>query len=286
MSASDLTGALTLITPEVVRAALQYVRKGLVVSLAHTLENGMPIPDFHGPYVMTTHRTVEGTLRLFEGLNKNRLGSVVCRYELADHTGTHLDALNHASEGYEMYAGLDARDITTDTGTLKLGVDTLPPIVTRGVLLDFPSHYGVDMLDEEYEIQAEEVRGLLERYGVTLRRGDAVLFYTGFSKLWMKDNPKYLGYAPGVGEACAEWLAAQKISVAGSDTSSFDVVKKKSEKLFPCHQILIKRNGIPLVENLRLEELSKTGVHEFLFICTPLKFKGGAGSPVTPIAVY
>ncbi len=286
MFSEDPIGALSLITPEGVRAALRYVKKGMVVSLAHTLENGMPVPDFHGPFVMTTHRTVEGTLRLYEGSNKNRLGSVVCRYELADHTGTHLDALNHASEGYEMHAGLDARSITTDTGTLKLGVDTLPPIVTRGVLLDFPGHYGVDMLDEEYEIRAEEVRSLLEKHAITLRWGDAVLIYTGFSKLWMRDNAKYLGYAPGVGEACAEWLAAQRISVAGSDTSSFDVVKRKSEKLFPCHQILIKRNGIPLVENLKLEELSKAGVYEFLFVCTPLKFKGGAGSPVSPIAIY
>jgi kynurenine formamidase len=165
-------------------------------------------------------------------------------------------------------------------------VDTLPPIVTRGVLLDFPSYYGIDTLDEEYEIRAEEVCGLLERYRLTLRRGDAALIYTGFSKYWMKDNAKYLGYAPGVGEACAEWLAAQKISIAGSDTSSFDVVKRNSEKLFPCHQILIKRSGIPLVENLKLEELARSGVYQFLFVCSPLKFKGGAGSPVTPIAVY
>ncbi|PSN95064.1 hypothetical protein B9Q06_07070 [Candidatus Marsarchaeota G2 archaeon ECH_B_2] len=286
MSTDELIGALSNITPEEVKGALQCVRRGLVVSLAHTLENGMPVPDFHGPFVMTTHRTVEGTLRLFEGSNKNRLGSVVCRYELADHTGTHIDALNHVSEGYEMYAGLDARDITTDTGTLRLGVDTLPPIVTRGVLLDFPSYYGIDTLDEEYEIRAEEVCGLLERYRLTLRRGDAALIYTGFSKYWMKDNAKYLGYAPGVGEACAEWLAAQKISIAGSDTSSFDVVKRNSEKLFPCHQILIKRSGIPLVENLKLEELARSGVYQFLFVCSPLKFKGGAGSPVTPIAVY
>ncbi|MEM0120901.1 MAG: cyclase family protein [Thermoprotei archaeon] len=279
-------GALSFISPEVVLSAIQNVRKGEVLSLAQTLENGIPVPDFHGPFVMTTHRSVEGTLHLFEGINNNRLGSVVCRYELADHTGTHLDALNHASEGYEMYAGFDAREIVTDTGTLRLGVHTLPPIVTRGVLIDLPGYYGVDMLDEEYEIKPGEIQAVLAKHGVTLKRGDAALINTGFSKLWMKDNARYLGYPPGVGEDSAEWLAAHKISVAGTDTSSFDVVKRKSDKLYPCHQILIKRNGIPLIENLKLEELCKVGVYEFLFICAPLKFKGGAGSPVTPIAVY
>jgi kynurenine formamidase len=282
----DQEGALSILTPETVKEALRLVRRGVVVSLSHDLEPGIPVPDFHGPFTMTTHRTVEGTLRLFGDRNKNRLGSVVCRYELADHTGTHIDALNHASEGYEMYGGVDAREVVTDTGTTKLGVHTLPPIVTRGVLLDFPSYFGVDMLDDEYEIKPSDVLGLLEKQRITIRKGDGVLIYTGYSKLWMKDNQRYLGYAPGVGESCAEWLASRGICLAGTDTSSFDVVKRGSHKLFPCHQILIKRNGIPLLENLKLDGLLGGGVQEFLLICVPLRFKGGAGSPVNPLAVY
>ena len=102
----------------------------------------------------------------------------------------------------------------------------------------------------------------------------------------MKDNTRYLGYAPGVGVSAAKWLAKKQISITGADTLSFDVAKSNSKLLFPCHQVLIKEHGIRLVENLKLDELADQRVREFMFVCTPLKLKGGAGSPVAPIAVY
>jgi kynurenine formamidase len=34
-----------------------------------------------------------------------------------------------------------------------------------------------------------------------------------------------------------------------------------------------------------LEDLAKDQVYEFLFITTPLKFRGGTASPVRPIAI-
>jgi kynurenine formamidase len=43
--------------------------------------------------------------------------------------------------------------------------------------------------------------------------------------------------------------------------------------------------GVFLVEILRLDELAAAGVREFLFVCLPLKFRGGTGSWVRPIAV-
>ena len=45
------------------------------------------------------------------------------------------------------------------------------------------------------------------------------------------------------------------------------------------------RAGIPIIENLNLEELAKARVHEFAFICLPLKMRGATGSPVRPIAI-
>ena len=39
------------------------------------------------------------------------------------------------------------------------------------------------------------------------------------------------------------------------------------------------------MEMLNLEELAREGVFSFLFIALPLKIKGGAGSPIRPIAI-
>ena len=49
--------------------------------------------------------------------------------------------------------------------------------------------------------------------------------------------------------------------------------------------MLIVRAGILIIESLRLEELAADGVREFAFVCLPLKFRGGTGSPVRPIAL-
>jgi kynurenine formamidase len=53
----------------------------------------------------------------------------------------------------------------------------------------------------------------------------------------------------------------------------------------PGHILLLVRAGIPIIENLNLEELAAAGVHEFGFVCLPLKMRGATGSPVRPIAL-
>jgi kynurenine formamidase len=280
----DEVGALKAVTPELVRSALTLVKQGRVVNLAQLYSKDMPTIWFHGPFFYSTFRTPETCLKMFKDYT-NKLGSMVCRYELSDHTGTHVDSLNHAAREYELYGGTDIRSILTDQGTERLGIDTMPPVVTRGVLFDVAGFLGKEILDEEFEITPKLIQEIAKKQSVEITPGDAVLFYTGYSNLWAKDNEKYLGSAPGLGVKAASWLASKKIGITGSDTSSFDVVRKKTKLLFPCHQVLIKDNGIHLVENLKLDELAKSKVTEFLFVCAPLKFKGGAGSPVAPIAV-
>jgi kynurenine formamidase len=53
----------------------------------------------------------------------------------------------------------------------------------------------------------------------------------------------------------------------------------------PGHVHLLVRNGIYIVESLNLEALAADGVREFVFVCLPLKVRGGTGSPVRPLAL-
>jgi kynurenine formamidase len=286
MGRIDEIGALHRITEDTVLSSLAYVKKGRVLSLGQVYDEKMPLVWFHGSFSQVTFRTVEETLKMFEKDFTNKLGSVICRYELSDHTGTHVDSLNHATIGYEFYGGADARKISADKGTTKLGIETMPPVFARGILLDFASFLGVDMLEPSFEIKQELVEQLIRKERIEIKVGDAVLFYTGYCKLWGRDNPRYLDLCPGPGKETAKWLARKRIGITGSDTVSYEVVKPKTKELFPCHQILIKKNGIHLVENLKLDALAKENVVEFLFVLSPLKLKGGAGSPVAPLAVY
>ena len=53
----------------------------------------------------------------------------------------------------------------------------------------------------------------------------------------------------------------------------------------PVHCHMLVDCGIHLLEVSVLEELSQAGAHEFLFVCLPLKIRGGTGSPVRPVAI-
>ena len=95
----DEIGALNLVTNSVVLSALKFIKKGGVVSPGQTYSLDMPTVSFHGPFFYSTYRNPETTLKMFKKY-ENKLGSTICRNELSDHTGTHVDSLNHATTGY------------------------------------------------------------------------------------------------------------------------------------------------------------------------------------------
>ncbi len=47
----------------------------------------------------------------------------------------------------------------------------------------------------------------------------------------------------------------------------------------PVHQILLVVNGIHMLENLKLDELSAKRVYEFAFVIEPLKLQGEKAQP-------
>ena len=111
-----------------------------------------------------------------------------------------------------------------------------------------------------------------------------VLIRTGWMKFW-DDRKKYLSIdqgVPGVVEEGAQFLASKGVSFTGTDTTAYDKVPPHH---LPCHVILLVENGIQIMEMLNLEELSTNHIYTFLFIALPLKIRGGAGSPIRPIAI-
>ena len=57
------------------------------------------------------------------------------------------------------------------------------------------------------------------------------------------------------------------------------------ENFVPVHTYLLVERGVSIMEALWLEDLSKDQVYEFLFIASPLKFRGGTASPIRPLAI-
>ncbi len=83
-----------------------------------------------------------------------------------------------------------------------------------------------------------------------------------------------------------QWLADRGVRAAGADTIGFDQVQLGPNfRKRPCHGILLWEHGIHIIEVMDLEELAEHKVKEFLFILSPLKWKGATASPVRPLAV-
>jgi len=163
-----------------------------------------------------------------------------------------------------------------DRGALACGV-------SRGLLLDVA---GEQMLPPEYSITPADLEHAASRAQVEIRAGDVVLVRTGCGALW-SDPAAYLR-GPGVSAAGSSWLIAKEVRAVGADNLAWDVMGPVDPELkvtLPGHVLLLVRAGIPIIENLYLEELAAAGAHEFTFICLPLKMRGATGSPVRPIAI-
>jgi len=200
---------------------------------------------------------------------------------MPEHSGTHIDGLSHQAENLTLHGGIEAGSVQTSAGFRKLGIETMAPLVARGVLLDVA---GDKRLDPEYAITPEDLERAASR--VEIRRGDVVLVRTGYGALW-SEPAEYLR-ASGVGAAGSRWLIEREVSAVGADNIAFDVIGPPDPELgvtLPGHILFLVRAGIPIIENLNLEELAEAKVYEFAFVCLPLKMRGATGSPVRPIAI-
>lgn len=164
-------------------------------------------------------------------------------------------------------------------------METVAPILCRGVLLDVPRALGVE-LGAGRGISARDLEETARRHGVEVRSGDAVLVRTGWAAARFGD-PSFVGFeggAPGPDLEAARWLTGLGVRVTGSDTIAYEVVGAAQIPL-PVHVHLLVESGVHILEVLDLDELAADGVHEFVFVCSPLKMVGATGSPVRPLAL-
>jgi len=201
--------------------------------------------------------------------------------------GTQLDGLGHLGIDNLYYNCNKAADFAATDGLKKLGVEHVPAVATRGVLLDMAGYFNTDIVKEGTPFNRAEIEGALKRQGIkSIERGDVVLFYTGWLKLLGKDNKRFGSVAPGLGRDGAKYLASLGVVMIGSDTWSFEVVPfEKDAGIFEVHQILIALNGIHILENVNTEEMVRDRAWEFLFTLGPPRITGGVQAIVNPIAI-
>jgi kynurenine formamidase len=288
--ADDELGSLNEISPANVIVAARLVRTGTVYDLGRTLDAN--VPRFEGRF---WQQTLVSSAHLInarrpggsgEGWGRNRLNWMT---ELVNGTfqiGTQLDGLNHLEIGDRFYNGWRACDVVEEWGTNRLGIETVPPIVTRGILVDVARHKGVACMESGEVITVDDVDGALRTQGLTVERGDVVVFHTGWGALWERDPVRFVSGEPGVGTAVAEWLVGKRVAMTGADTWSFGAVPGEDRDCpFLVPQTLNVRHGLFIMENLATEVLAGAGVYEFMFVLTHHKTRGSTAAVIAPAAV-
>ena len=269
--ADDQLGMLNHVTDAKRLAALASVRQGRLYDLGRELHEEIPV--FPGRFFKQTLVSTAHHANRSEPVGENDVNWVTEQVSATMQLGTHLDALSHLQIGDRGYNGWSVAELADTAGVKKLGVETVPQIVTRGWLLD------VDGLGPGDVIGVDHLGDLAPE------PGDAVLFHTGWGACW-DDPDTYVSGEPGPGHEVAAWLAEQGVALTGCDTWSYGPVPAENpDRPFEVPQILNAKHGVFIVENLDLTDLAADGVRDFALILTHPKLRGATGAWTSPIAL-
>ena len=278
----DEAGALNLIGSAQVKRAAGLVRTGEVLRLAQPLSHKTPVPR---------HRS---GMQHFMGRDGGDYAAGAKRpggFQFAEdtvvmplHIGTHIDALCHAWCEEKMFNGYRETTMRSTSGATRLGVEKMPPAVTRGLLIDMVRLRGRTMHVGEV-ISRQDIETCLSNTGLKVEPGDAVLLHTGWLASQLNNPDIDFNQEPGIDHEAGLWLARQDVALIGADNFAVEVLPFAAGTVFPVHQCVIRDFGIPLLEGLMLEQLAKTGRADFLFVAAALPIVGATGSPLTPLAI-
>ena len=277
-------GAWNRQTAATTLAAVRSVRNGRTVQMALPW-NTEPAPDNHKPalHLMSDLGDREPPE---PSTNKDFIG-----VDYHGKASSHLDALAHIAYRGELFDGRRSREVVDATGAGFGSVGSLRHYVGRGVLVDLPAVNGVDWLEPGDPVHAADILRAEERGGFRIGEADAVLLRTGHKHRRNRLGPwDSSDSSAGLHVSAMPLLADRGIAVLGGDGDS-DMRPSPTPGIHsPIHILAITAMGVPLLDNLDLEELSAVCAqeqrYEFLFVVAPLNVPRGTGSPVNPIAIF
>ena len=280
---SDEIGNLNHVTPAKTLAASKLVTQGKAYRLGIETNKDTPAfpPRTFSITILQPGQTAGGSL----GPTKTTYNDDIIAGWVG--IGSQLDGLGHIGVDNLYYNCNKAAEFAMTDGLKKLGIEKVPAIATRGVLLDMAGYFNTDIVKEGTPFNRAEIEGAMQRQGVkSIDRGDVVLFYTGWTKLIGKDNKRYGSVEPGLGVEGAKYLASLEVAMVGADTWGLEVIPFEKDKgVFEVHQILLPLNGIYILENMNTEEMVKDQAWEFLFTLGPSRITGAVQAIINPIAI-
>ena len=283
--ADDQIGAANRVNPARTAAAAKLVKKGESHPLGIVIEPGMPAypPRYTQLQVVQPNQQFNADLGVGWEASSN---DDVLQMWLG--TGPQLDGLGHMGEAGEFYNCNQGRDFSLITGLTKLDISGIPPIVGRGVMIDIAKEMGIDHLDAGQPITSDDIKAAMKAQNVSVNEGDIVLLHTGYTDAKLKSEPEvWAGSIPGITNEAAVFLAGLKPTAVGADTWGLGAVPPRpGDKIFYDHVVLLKQNGIYILETMNTGRLADESVNEFMFVLGQARLKGAVQMIINPVAMW
>ena len=277
---NDRLGTINYITSEKVKSSLNYIKKGVSVSLSFKItEDSLAPNNFNSDKLSSySHETNELNFKGYNWVTDN------FSISYHGHTHSHIDALNHLSHNGLYYNQLKSPD--------ELGVENLKNgVLTKAILIDLPLLKGKEFVEAGYKISVKDIIEFEKKFNVKIERGDILLIRTGrWKQKEIKGEWNFLLKSTGLHYNVMQFLSEREISILGSDGTNDSNPPLIEEEGSPIHKLSIVAMGMPLLDNLNLEQLSKKAklfsTWEFFISVQPLKIDKGTGSPINAIALF
>ncbi|HVL89640.1 MAG TPA: cyclase family protein [Actinomycetota bacterium] len=303
----DEAGNTNTQTPEKTLQAVSLIRSGEKFLLGHVYDREMPLfPgnswNLEAKPPLTIVQQVANT-DYFHG----EIGQNGTQFDSLGHFGIHPSVTSpHETQYYNQWTH---DEVHGPLGLKHLGVEKIKPFFTKAVLLDIARYAnGGHTLSPGQEITLDMVRQTLAAQSMSehdISTGDVVLFRTGWEEFYDEGTLTYFagapgvpGATPGVGLAVARWLGTKRVACVGADNWGIEVVPAIDPPeglIYPVHNELIVRNGIPLQESMHLAGIAGDAAqrlrngdpnpYTFAYVFVPVPVRGASGSPGIPIAI-
>lgn len=282
----DTIGSANLISPENTLMAAKLIKQGKSTPLGIVIDSKTPAFAPRSLNLQVVQPNQQGGQKLTAFGYPGNYNDDILQTWVG--IGSQIDGLGHLGEKGYYYNCLDEKEISQITGLTKLGVHDIPPLVGRGVILDMAKHMGKEFLAAGDHFGEAEIKAAAQAQGVTIGKGDIVLFHTGWTENMLEKDPKaWVSGEPGISVSGSRYLASLDVMAVGADTWGIEPVPPApGEGAFYGHVVLLKEHGIYILETMNTGPVLRDGVNEFMFVLGQARIRGTVQMIINPVALY
>ncbi len=279
----DEIGNANLISPKSILNASKIIKTGKIYSLGLIIDSDTPAYPPRGLSLQIVQPGQQfGKKELVGGTYNDDI------FQGWFGIGSQIDGLGHVGDDegvfYNCSLGKEFADIR---GLTKFGIEKIPPIVARGIVLDMAKYFDTPHMELGQSFTVKDLQAVEISQGTSIQEGDVVLIHTGWTDAHFESNPSIWGSgSPGIDVNIARYLAKKKVIAVGADTFSVEAVPAApGGPSFPAHGVLLQENGIYILEAMNTGPLVKDDAFEFMFVLGQAKIRGAVQMIINPVAI-